>query len=246
MVTSPRPPASRQHRVLGPLAEALVTLAGTPDDASDIADLFVTVARLSADLVAPVSYASVTVIREGAGTTVAASSDLAAAVDRAQYADGSGPCLEALDVGAPVGVADVAATMNWPGFRDQAFRLGLRASLSIPLFAGSGVPVAVLNLYGHDPTGMAPLTSRVWAVYKPRHPGPDNEDREPLDPGGADLIAGLTGAFAVRAVVQRAIGVIMAGGNHTPDAAYLILRVRAAEVGVTLVRAATDILAEPA
>ncbi len=40
--------------------------------------------------------------------------------------------------------------MRWPGFRDTAYRLGLHTSLSIPLFAGRGEPIAALNLY--DPT----------------------------------------------------------------------------------------------
>lgn len=243
MATSQRPPAGQDQRVWGPLAEALVTLAGTPDDASGIDSALIAIAGLAADVVSPVSYASVTAVRAGAYTTVATSSELAVAVDLAQYADESGPCLDALDAGRPVGVGDITATMAWPGFRDVAFRLGLRASLSVPLFAGSGVPVAVLNLYGHDPTTMTPLTAQVWTVYEP-YRAAGAKPPPPLDPGGEQLVAGLTEAFAVRAVIQQAIGVMMAGGNRTPDDAYLVLRVRAADTGSSLTEAATTVIAE--
>lgn len=103
-------------RPRGPLATHIVALAGTPDDSSDIDTHLAAIARLAADTVPAVSYASITADRDGATTTVAASSELATAVDRAQYADNSGPCLEALRGGEPVPVEDISATMTWPGF----------------------------------------------------------------------------------------------------------------------------------
>jgi hypothetical protein len=91
---------------------------------------------------------------EGAYATVAASSDLAV-VDEAQYRDNAGPCLDALDTGSPAAVPEIAATMSWPGFRDVAVNPGLRASLSVPIFAGSGKTIAALNLYGRHCGAMA-------------------------------------------------------------------------------------------
>src|SRR3954451_6823451 len=156
-MTTPQPP-TRPDRMPGALARSLITLAGMPDDASSIDEQLVLIARLAADRVAAVDYASVTAIREDAYTTVAASSQLAVAVDEAQYAEQAGPCLEPLHTSAPVAMPDIAATMVWPGFRDQAVKIGLAGSVSLPLYAGSGAPVAGLNLYGHDPTAMAALT----------------------------------------------------------------------------------------
>ena len=67
----------------------------------------------------------------------------------------------ALDTARPLAVPDIAATMRWPGFRDTAYRLGSHTSLSIPLFTGSGEPIAALNLYGRDPITMTFLTAPV-------------------------------------------------------------------------------------
>jgi len=193
--------------------------------------------------VAAVNYASVTVSDDGAYTTVAASSDVAIAVDEAQYADSVGPCLQALDDGHLVAVPEVAATMRWPGFRDTAFSLGLRATLSIPLFAGRGAPIAALNLYSHDCATMARLTAAVRAAYEVM-PAETVDGTPELDSGGAELVAGLVAAFAVRAVINQAIGVVMVDQSASADSAYLVLRLRAAESGLSLGDTASAVIAE--
>jgi hypothetical protein len=205
-----------------------------PDDASDLDARLVTIAQLAADMVTPVSYASVTAMREDAYTTVAATSELALAVDKAQYADQGGPCLDALDRSTPVVVPDIAATMAWPGFRDAAFQVGLRASVSVPLFAGSGVPIAVLNLYGHETGPMAELAGRVLAAYDADQAQSVEPDPQEWDPGSQDLIIGLNEAFAVRSCIQQAIGVVIHQERCTPESAYVILRARSSETGESL------------
>jgi hypothetical protein len=243
MATPPHQPGTPAYPPPGGLAEELSTLAGTPDDASHIDGMLVTIARLIADVVEPVSYASVTAYRAGAATTVAASSQLAVDVDRAQYSDRAGPCLDALSDGRPVEVPDVAAVMAWPGFRDTAWRLGLRASLSIPVFAASGGPVAALNLYAHDPDPMAALTRRVWALYDTGRV-PDNDRLPPVQDGSQQLLTGIAAAFHVRDVIQQALGAIMARRHVTTETAYLILRETAAERGTALPDTATAVIHE--
>jgi hypothetical protein len=243
MTTPPHWPASPAQPPPGQLAETLTTLAGTPDDALNIDELLITIARLTAGLVEPVSYASITANRAGAPTTVAASSQLAYEVDLAQYADRAGPCLDALSDGKPVEVPDVAAIMAWPGFRDTAWRLGLRASVSIPLFAASGHPIAALNLYAHDPDPMTALTRRVWALYDAG--SLDHNDRLPtVQEGSQQLLAGIATAFDVRDLIQQALGAIMARHQVTADTAYHILRARAAEIGATLPATAATVVHE--
>jgi hypothetical protein len=225
------------------LVRSLVQLAGTPDDASDVDAQLLTIVQLVADVVDPVDYASVTAHRRGGNTTVAASADVALAVDRAQYADDSGPCLDTLRSGRLTSVPDIATTIAWPGFRVAAQRLGLQASLSVPLFAARGVDVAALNLYSRDAAALAPLTARLQVVYDPYGPVTQEESLR-LDPGSEQLATGLTAAFAVRAVIQQAIGVVMASTNIDEDRAYLTLRVQAVDQGISLVETARALLAE--
>ncbi|MGN9809518.1 GAF domain-containing protein [Micromonospora sp. BQ11] len=87
--------------------------------------------------------------------TRAASDRIAETVDLAQYAQDDGPCLTTLRTGEPVAVPDVAGAVVWPRFRDAAWQNGVRASLSVPLFAGSGETIAALNLYARDAVGIS-------------------------------------------------------------------------------------------
>jgi hypothetical protein len=244
VVTRSQPPEHARPPGRSGLADSLITLAGTADDDSTVGARLVTITQLSADLLDPVAFASVTRQDEGKYSTVAVSSELALAVDEAQYAQNAGPCLDTLDGGSPTSVPRIEATMIWPGFRDAAYRLGLRSSLSIPLFAGRGLPVAALNLYGHDPAAMAPLSAAVLAAYdegpEGRTPGP----REDLCPGCQELIAGLVGAFAIRATIQQAIGMIIAERRTNADLAYALLRSQAAATAGSLIRAATAVVAD--
>jgi hypothetical protein len=217
-------------------------MAGRAGSESDIAGDLVQIAVLCADRIAAVAYASVTSGTEGAYATVAASSDLALEVDNAQYADDAGPCLDALDGSWPIAVPEISTTMTWPGFRDAAFKLGLRASLSIPLFAARGTTVAALNLYARDPDTMKALTAAVWSVYESDLTlGPGAEG---LDAGGAELVAGLAGAFAVRARIQRSLGVLMAAVSCSADEAFAALQLRAVETGATVTEAAERLLGD--
>jgi len=224
------------------LADDLITLAGTPDDESSVSALLKSITQSAADLLPPVSYASLTVHDDDSYATVAMSSELALAVDEAQYADQAGPCLDALRTDKPTALPQIDATVKWPGFRAAALRLGLRASLSIPLFAGRGTPIAALNLYGHDTDTMAPLIAAVLTTFE--NSSDDGAESNPLElePGPLQLVDGLIGAFGVRADIQRALGVIMSVDHTDADGAYAILRSRAAATTVSLTVVAGSVL----
>jgi hypothetical protein len=215
-VPSSSPSAPR--RPSGRLRDCLISLAGTPDDDSAIDSDLVAIAQLADDRLSAVSYASVTSRFQNGWATVAATSELAAAVDQAQYTDDAGPCLDALVSGRPTAVPEIAATMVWPHFREIAAELGLHVSLSVPLFAGRGSTVAALNLYGRDPSEMRHLIAAVRSAYE--GPGGTLDVHEDLDAGGKELIAGHTGAFAVRSIIQQAMGVVMSITGNSEQEAY--------------------------
>lgn len=88
---------------------------------------------------------------------------------------------------------------------------------------------------------MAALTAAVWATYDdttPVVPG-----LPPLDTGGSELVGGLTGAFAVRATIQRAIGILARGQRSVPARADVTLRLRAVDAEVSLLDTAHTIIA---
>jgi hypothetical protein len=222
----------------------LVALAVTPDDAVDLDAQLNKLVQMVVNLIDAVDYASVTAARDGAYATVATSSELATAVDQAQYEDQDGPCLRSLNENTPIGVRDIGTTIKWPGFRQAALAMGLHASVSIPLFSGSGDTVAVLNLYGRDAAAMAPLIAGVPAIFNPDLPLPaDRDDLQPLDAGGEELLTGFAEALAARSTIQLALGIIMGQSGTSAQDAYVELRLRSADAGVALLTAAETVIA---
>ena len=223
-----------------PLARALVTLAGTPTDAPDVDAQLALIAGLAVDRVAAVAYASITGERGEQHTTVAAGGDLARSVDQAL--DGAG---RVSGDGKPTRVPLKAAMMRWPRFRDEAFDLGLRASVSLPLYDGTAGAVAVLDLYGHDHDAMAPVIVAVWSVYDPHRPLPDDSAELPaLEPGAVELVDGFAEVLVVRGTILTALSMIMASRRCDPGHAGVILRLRAAAAGTDLAAAAAALIAE--
>ena len=200
------------------------------------------IVQLTVALVEPVDYASVTAHRKGALTTVAMSNDLALAVDEAQYADDNGPCLDALASGTPFR-SDIATTINWPRFRDDAAALGLQASLSVPLFAGRGEVVAALNLYARDAAKLDPLTAAMLHVFE-LHEHDALPSTEHLDHGSAELVCGVVEAFTVQQRIQVALGLLIHSTNLSADAAYQELRERSVLEGISLLEAAAEVTAK--
>ncbi|SCF09906.1 GAF domain-containing protein [Micromonospora purpureochromogenes] len=231
-MSSPRPDQPSHD-----LTETLLVLAGLPDDAPALPEQLRAIVRLAAEVVGPVDFASVTVLAADGNRTDAASDEAANALDLAQYADDAGPCLVALHTGETVGVPDIAGAVVWPGFRDVAWRYGVRASLSIPLFAGSGNPVGALNLYSRDAAGMRLLIQRVESCY---HPG-RTQVRPRLDVGSEQLLAGLAGALHTRDLIQRALGLLMDRDQVPAGSAYRQL-VEATEPGQSLTGTASVLL----
>ena len=239
----PPPPADSHSPPRGALATAIVALAGTPDHASGVDRLLLTIAVLAADRVAAARYTSITALRGRTYTTVAVSDELVRAIDEIQYADRAGPCVEALDRGVPVAVPDIAATVQWPRFHEMAPRMGLHASVSVPLYAGRGVPIAVLNVYGHDQAAMAPLIDGICSLHA--HPSEEMPgDVSGLDDGGRELILGCAEALGLRATILLAIDLISADLHCSADDAYLSLCIRAGAAGHDLGTAAATLIAE--
>jgi hypothetical protein len=227
------------------MAAALVALAMTPDDAVSLDAQLDKLVQMVVDRVDAVDYASVTATRDGAYATVATTSELATSVDQAQYKDQDGPCLQSLEENTPIGVWDIDTTIKWPGFREAALSMGLPSSVSIPLFSGSGDTIAVLNLYGRDAAAMAPLIAGVPAIFDPDLPLPaDRDDLQPLDAGGEELLTGFAEALAARSTIQLALGIIIGHTGTPAKDAYIALRLRAADAGVSLLTAAETVITE--
>ena len=89
---------------------------------------------------------SVSLLRHGVLSTVAASDHTILAMDADQYATGEGPCVDASLQGHWFHAESLETETRWPSFTPRARALGIKAIMSSPLKAFDQ-PVGALNVY---------------------------------------------------------------------------------------------------
>ena len=154
-------------------------------------------------------------------TATACSDSLAAEADRVQYTAGEGPAAHVLRHGRRVRIQDTATHDKWPGFCRQAASLGIRSCYALPLIV-DGQPVGALVLYARRPAAFGPGETK-------------RADRFASDASGAltlalrmascaDLNDQLRSSIESRAVIDQALGVIMATEHCPQDRALALLK----------------------
>jgi GAF domain-containing protein len=169
------------------------------------------------DAVPGADMASVTVLRGDAGETVASSSERVWSIDEDQYAAKTGPCLEAARTGLVVRTGVEEAGERWPQFASSARAAGVKSYLSCPLliderFAGS------LNLYSEDPHGFADFDEALLRLYSAGACAAIENARR--YEAARNTASQLGNALDSRAVIDQAVGVLMARGGMTADQAF--------------------------
>lgn len=163
----------------------------------------------------------ITTRNESGPFTAALSHDDVLNLDELQYADGDGPCLQALRDEMVVRVDDMSTETRWAPYPQQVAALGVRSVLSHPL-RGTASVVGALNVYSfddHDPASahlaqVEDLSGRVGSALELA-----------LRLGRqADLIANLQTALTSRSTIDQAIGVLMAQQRCDAATAFGLLR----------------------
>jgi GAF domain-containing protein len=164
--------------------------------------------------------ASVSVLRGDAAETVASTSERVWAIDSDQYAAGDGPCLEAARTGRVVRVTVAEARVRWPAFARSAQAAGVESFLSAPLtvdetFAGS------LNLYGEQPDSFGDLDEGLLRLYTAAAAAAIANARRYAE--ARRLAENLRRAIESRAVIDQAVGVLMATRRLAPQEAFEVM-----------------------
>ena len=160
--------------------------------------------------------------RRGRPVTATACSDpLASQADRVQYESGEGPALHAVRHARPVNVHDTASAGHWPRFCRHAASLGIRSCYAAPLIH-DGESVGALVLYARGPGAFGPEEARRAERFARHASGAltlslriascnDQNDQ-------------LRSSIVSRAVIDQALGVIMAQERCPQDKAFALLR----------------------
>lgn len=216
--------ADRASPVAANLAAAYAELQRLLLDAVEVERLLDELARLAAvTLSTPETSTSCGItLRQGKEThTVATSDDFALQVDEIQYSNGQGPCLQALHDQHVVSVEDMSRETRWPAYVSRALSFGVASSLSLPLLGEQGF-AAALNLYASRPGA---FTEELHATAEALAEQAGGALRLAVRHSGqVQLSEQLQEALASRAVIDQALGIIMAQQRCTSDVAFTILR----------------------
>lgn len=205
-------------------------------------DVFLTeVAALAARLDTRLS-ASITVTATAGGRsayTAAFSDELALGLDEMQYGEDAGPCLRTARTGDTTLVEDVTAPGDWPAYRLAAVAAGVKTSMSVPLSVG-GSTIGGLNLYGTAPGTFDAALQDTLTVFTAQAAAALamvlRHDQQ------SQIAAQLEQALSSRAVIDQALGILMAQQRCTVDQAFALLRARSQSSGRKVRDLAADLI----
>ena len=199
-----------------------MTAASTTIESLGINELLAELAVLAAGLQGSGGASCGIVLRVGGlPSAIACSDELAARVEKIQQVILDGPCQSAMRTGQVASVEDTGQRGQWAEFGARATAAGVGSSLSVPLTFGDR-QVGALNLYAPGAgafgetrlrwaRGIAEVVSGVLALAASRA-------------GQARQVRDMRSALGARAVIDQAIGIVMAQQRCTADDAFDILR----------------------
>src|SRR6516165_6306483 len=196
-------------------------------------------ATLAARLVTDGVSCGMTMRGHGRPATVACSDPLAKEIDEVQYLLDDGPCLHAMRSGDQVSIDDTADRARWPRFEAAAHARGIRSCLALPLIA-DGKPVGALNLYARTVAAFGAAETRRAENFAENASGALALALRLAS--YAALTDQMRSSLASRAVIDQAIGVVMAQQRCTQARAFAMLRAASQNGNVKLRDIATAIV----
>jgi GAF domain-containing protein len=168
-----------------------------------------------------------TVDRRGSVVTRAVTDEAVCELDRLQYSQGEGPCVDAMVGASRVVVAPrLRHEQRWPRFVAPALKLGLRAQLAVQISLDDQGTLGSLNMYSlvsddidEDDASLAELFAGHAAIAL----------------GGSRKIQDLQTALQTRQVIGEALGIVMERYGLSEERAFAFL-VRASSTSNTKLR----------
>jgi anti-anti-sigma factor len=182
---------------------------------------------------------SVSLMRHGALSTVAASDQTIMAMDANQYATGEGPCVDASVEGHWFHAESLDTEVRWPSFTPRARSLGIKAILSSPLKARDE-PVGALNIYSRTAETFEVGDQKAAAVFAERASVILSDARAGVS--DTQMAIRFQEALRSREMVSLAKGIIMERDGVDAEEAFNSLLHLSLADGVPLLQRATTMI----
>jgi uncharacterized protein YigA (DUF484 family) len=205
----------------GDLVESLTDLARTLTETESVRDTLQSILALALRSIPGCHAASITVLddKEQPGT-IAATDEETYELDRRQYLLHNGPCMDAALRQQVNRWSLHEAERRWPDFTDLAEQMGLRSYLSAGLGL-AGRRLGALNLSSRDPDGFSQLDEDFIALFTVPAAAAIVVVGRYFE--ACDLVAQLEQALPSRAVIDQAIGIVMAESRCDAEQAFAAL-----------------------
>jgi hypothetical protein len=203
------------------LVESLTELASALTENESVRDTLNSILALALRSVPGCHAASVTVFDEAdQPSTIAATDDRTRELDRRQYILRDGPCLDAARRQQVNRWNHLEAEQRWPDFTQLAQEMGLRSYLAAGLGL-AGRKLGALNLSSHDSDGFSQLDEDLISLFTvPASAAIVVVSRYC---NARDLASQLEYGLRSRAVIDQAVGIVMAESRCGADQAFATL-----------------------
>jgi GAF domain-containing protein len=203
------------------LQEGLAGLSRLATNRLGLEDLLTRVARFAVKAIPGADGAGLTLLEDERADTIVATATFVSEIDDIQYGLGQGPCITAAREGQTVMSGSLGSDPRWRRFGGAVARLGVHSVLSLPLATPDGV-VGAMNVYAHDKHVFDERAADLGEIFSvPAAVAVQNAQALAQT---QRLAARLQSALETRAVIDRAVGIIMSRTGGTEDEALTRLR----------------------
>lgn len=203
------------------LQEGLLNLSRLSMSGMGLEELLTRIAGYAVRAIPGADGAGLTLIEEDRPDTVVVTDDFVREVDNIQYGMGQGPCITAARVGQTVLSGSLGSDPRWRRFGGAVARLGVHSALSLPLTTADGV-VGAMNVYAREKNAFDDRAAEIGEIYAA--PAAVAVQNAQILAQTQRLAARLQNALETRAVIERAVGIILSRSGGTEAEALNRLR----------------------
>jgi len=203
------------------LAGSLDGLAGLLTGQASLRETLTEIAEFGVLAIPGADGAGLTMLEDDRAQTVVASHDFVHDVDEVQYGLGEGPYLLAVASRQTQTSGSLGGEARWPRFGPRVGRMGVHSALSLPLLLPDGV-IGAMNVYAHAKDAFGEEAVRIGELFA--RPAAVAVHNAQVLAQSQRLAAELTNALTSRAVIDQALGVLMARTGADPTEAFERLR----------------------
>ncbi|TPG16814.1 ANTAR domain-containing protein [Pedococcus bigeumensis] len=219
-------------RLLDDFAEAARLLQRQGDSAAELLPVICELARK----VVGGDHASLTTVRAGRFTTLAATSDLPSGADQIQHDTNQGPCLDAIGTTDAIRVDDLSTDARWPAFGQlTSTRLGMHSLLLHVLPVADDAAVAV-SVYAARSQAFSPEHETLLGIFGATATATLRAARHD------DRAQQLERALHTSRRIGVALGILMTIRHVTLDEAWTLLSKESQDTNVKLSKLAEQVL----